>query len=863
MDQLAYVADASLGAVPVNKLFYLRSQMQAGKSLGSGNPIASDRPVLTGSQQLQPNVLYPSSNNPNVRYYLPQYRLAADGTAPKVELRFGGRTDGVGQLTVELAWDPPAAQPGIELRALDHQAQLELRFVTPVQGSAGAPAGQAPNSIPLQPLQRQSGNLAQSVTVFSDKDQFNSVYQAIRDGDRQAKLSLRITAKVGVRTWRQVTVGGNPSRTDQVDALMRRGALLTRVLNPETLATAAAPPAGAGSVRLTLKPPDPAEAQRVGTARLLMSQPESASPFRRALTSPSGAALQPTVASSPMFRAMAAQPAPAPAPTPPPAAPAAAVSPAAMRAVSPILRMARPAVMADRPVAAQPGVASPSGPAPAAAAPAAAVQPVPARFSPVNLSAATLTLVNRPAFATAVAASDLRVKAVTALPVQIALGTNGQPAILDTELDAEQSLSFHFDPRANPDVFAVEGYEPKGPHLLLALLLNVNGSPRTVYQDNMMQEVVYVAPSEFRLGRDADTPFLPGISFLPADFGTTGGNTNEAELLLQMVINYRLEPWIDPDLIEAARAELARHGLIARFTPILPREAKLSLDLDALGADQQRDKAVVDPDTGITDTISLDNDVFTRVWRERLAQPGAGIRGRVRYQLFDGSVAESPVVLSFWGTATDVLDIDFIGAAEQPRAYTVNVRNKIESPVTIERLPAAAVGSGAMATPVNPGGYLNRRLQPQEVVQINYQVTPPDTPVVSIVPLVYGTVEPNLTLLLRALMLSPGFKSLSFTVPVSAAEGVFGTTQGSEALTGLLVEFDDGSRAQLSAAAPAAQVTLVGRLVDQILGKADDQHRYLYRVTNLHTSGEGARGNWREGQGVAPLQIGAVTQLDF
>jgi hypothetical protein len=481
----------------------------------------------------------------------------------------------------------------------------------------------------------------------------------------------------------------------------------------------------------------------------------------------------------------------------------------------------------------------------------------------VNLSAATLTLVNRPAFATAVAASDLRVKAVTALPVQIALGTNGQPAILDTELDAEQSLSFHFDPRANPDVFAVEGYEPKGPHLLLALLLNVNGSPRTVYQDNMMQEVVYVAPSEFRLGRDADTPFLPGISFLPADFGTTGGNTNEAELLLQMVINYRLEPWIDPDLIEAARAELARHGLIARFTPILPREAKLSLDLDALGADQQRDKAVVDPDTGITDTISLDNDVFTRVWRERLAQPGAGIRGRVRYQLFDGSVAESPVVLSFWGTATDVLDIDFIGAAEQPGAYTVNVRNKIESPVTIERLPAAAVGSGAMATPVNPGGYLNRRLQPQEVVQINYQVTPPDTPVVSIVPLVYGTVEPNLTLLLRALMLSPGFKSLSFTVPVSAAEGVFGTTQGSEALTGLLVEFDDGSRAQLSAAAPAAQVTLVGRLVDQILGKADDQHRYLYRVTNLHTSGEGARGNWREGQGVAPLQIGAVTQLDF
>ena len=862
MDKLSYVVDGSLGAVPLDKMCILRNRMQAGKTLGSSNPIASDRPLVVGSQQLEANVLYPASNNPNVRYYLPLYKVAADGAKPDVELRYSGSDGGdAGRLTIGLTWDPPAAPAGVELRAMDHQAELELRFLIPVQGG-GSSAGQ--DSVPLQPLQQEAGGRARAVTVFSGKAQFDAVYQALRDEDRQATLHIRITARVGAKTWQQVTLGGSPSKQQQIDALERRGALFTRVFNPATLATVETPKAGASSARMVVKPVEQEEQVRVQAVRTMMAEPPTATRFQAHTVDRSVTAEQP----APQTGAAAAP------------LEAKAVSPVVMRAFSPTIRMARVAP-AVQPATAQPAftvahldagafaAAQPAKPAAAQPATSGAAQPAAAAsFTPqkLTLSAATLSMVHTPALAQAMAVSDLQIKNLVALPVQIALGNNGEPAIIDTVLESQQSLAFHFDADApaNHDVFATLGFDSGGIHLLLTLLLTVNGRSQIVYQDNLMREVVHVAPAEFRLVRDREAPYLPGLTFLPADFGTTGGDASEAELLFQMVMNYRLEPWIDPDTIEAARIELARQGLAARFTPILPREAKLALDLDVLGTAQQRDKATVEPATGITDTLVLDNDVFTQIWRERLARAGACIGGRVRYRLFDGTEAESAVSISFWETSAGVLDVDFLGSAGTPDRYRVNVRNRIESPVTIERLPAVTLEPGVVANPVDAGSVLNRKLLPQQSVQIDYQVTPAGTPVVSIAPLVLGTVEPNLSTLLKVLMLSPGYKSLSFTVPVSAASGVFGTTQGTETLIGLLVEFDDGSRAELTAEAPATEVTLVGRLIDQILGTTDDQHRYLYRVTNIHPSGEGARSSWREGQGATPLQVGAaIVQLDF
>ena len=80
----------------------------------------------------------------------------------------------------------------------------------------------------------------------------------------------------------------------------------------------------------------------------------------------------------------------------------------------------------------------------------------------------------------------------------------------------------------------------------------------------------------------------------------------------------------------------------------------------------------------------------------------------------------------------------------------------------------------------------------------------------------------------------------------------------------MIVEFDDGTRTTLTAADDNEPVEIFGRIVDQILGTADDSQRYFYRVTNLHASVEGARTSWIEGHGETPIEVtSAIGKLDF
>jgi hypothetical protein len=954
MDQLSYVVDGSLGAIPLNKMHLMHAQVLKRKPLGSSNPIASDRPVLVGTQQLQSNVLYESSNNPNVRYYVPLYRTSLSNSKPEVELRYsGGEEDGeVGRLTLTLTWDPPTAPPGMQLRVIDHMTDLELRFLIPVQGKVNT-AGK--DTIALQPLQWEAENKAtpsvdgsgelhelerqldgerqrerqlesaleqereldaefarerepqwdpgnprprqrppmrprgrmqvlerelaqarahvrelesalaqarareldrgqqeaprkaKSITIFPRKDQFDAVYQAMSDVSRQAVLHIKITARVGVKTWQQVAVGGMAGSEQQANALARRGALFTRTLNTETLATLDKSAISMNRSRVQMKSLQPDEQIRVNVVKGTMERPELA--MRSVKTAPRFAAVQPLAASSvaPTERV---------------------VSPTAMRTVAPAMREARmmPFMAPD-----STGVTTKKmlvqqndlkGAAPVE--PAVSVAPV--------LSSATLFMVNAPQLATALTISDLRINDSTALPIQIALDMRGTPAIIDTELESQQECNFCFDPslpgNPNREVFMTEGFDPGGIHLLLPLALTASsGQMFIVFQDNLMREVVHVAPSEFRLARDRQPPFLPGLSLLPADF-TTSDHGNNVDVLFQMVMNYQLEAWLDPEMIQLARVEMARQGVVApRITPILPREATLTLALEeGLAQLRSRDKATVDPATGITDTLVVDNDAFTNIWRNHLAQPGVGISGQVRYQLFDGSEAHSDVSISFWETSPDVFDTTFIGAVDgKVGQFRVRVTNRIESPVTIVQLPSVVLHEGIVAHVVDAGAFINKQLESRKWVDIDYLVPPPhDAKVVDVKPTVFGRVEPDLKALLRVLMLSPGYSSMGFTVPVKAKDGVFATSQGPEPLTGLLVEFDDGTKTRLTPEDPATEVFLVGRLADHLLGKVDDQHRYFFRVTNLHPSGEGARSGWWERQGSDLLDVPAtVVQLDF
>lgn len=820
-----FVVDRKLGAVPVTKLLDVRTQLTVVGTVDKPAVEVADRPVLAGGQALQPNALYPAEKNPALRFYLPLYQLSLDAQAqPAVELRYKtGDANEVGRLTLTLTWVPPQVT-GLELRVIDHVAALALRYRVAVRnqdGTTSAEAGAREQTVALQPLQQLGNRLARSTTIFTDKALFDTVYQAMGGGQRSAVLDLQIVARVGVRTWRQIIVG-RPGITDQAKVLERRDALFTDMLHKESMATMKRE-AATGDFRVKVMAASPEEQARVETTRAVMASP----------------ALMQSAA-----------------------APAAAAPALGERTAAPrVAMMARPAV-AMRPAASTSTMANVTpAAASATAARASAIQAQP------GVATATLTRVNTPKLSQAVAESDLQIAGQKAVPVRVALDGTRRPALIDASLEIKQSLPFAFDPAVNKAVFAVAGFESGGIHLLLPLRLPTpDGSTHIVYQDNLMRDVVHVTPTEFRLERDPTAPFLPALRFLASEFTTTD-NDEDAKVMFRVTMAYRLEPWLDPDVVELARAELAKQSLVARFMTSVSQDAKMSLDLDLLGAEQQRDEAQIDPDTGITDTLDLDQTTFVRLWRERVANPaGGGIEGSVSFRLFDGSLANVRVRLSLWENSAELFDASFVGpVADQSDRYGVLVRNRVESPAWIVALPGELLAGGGVAHAVDAQSAVGQLLKPQETRKIDYSVKPPDTPVVSFEPAVIGRPAPDFGKLLKELMLTSGSGPLGFDLTVKAVQGAFAApAEGSEAITGLIVEFDDGTRVNLTAEVSQVKVALAGRFIDQIQGAEDDKKRYFYRVTNVHASGEGARTSWREGQGDADLEVSsAVVRLDF
>jgi hypothetical protein len=818
----AFVIDRSLGAVSTARMLEARTKLRVDGVFAGVGVVATvaDRAVLSGSQTLQPDELYPAEKNSSVRYYLPRYAVARDEQGrPDVRLRFApGESGEIGRLVVTLSWTAPVAS-GVELRVIDHTVIPTLRYRVPVQQADGSAQGGWEKTMALQPLQPSGHLTSTSTTVFSDKSAFDAVYQALRAPAQNATLDLSLRARVGMRTWKQILVGSYVV-ADQKTMLKKRGALYTTMLQTESFSTVnVAPMTGVRRVR------------------------------------------------------MVAPVAPVAAPVaPPPAAPAAPVSPAIRMAhISPAaMRVATPmraeAFRVSPAMAARPAVrVAPARPITDAMA-ATAISPAALHVAATRpITREQLAAVNRPQLKAAVAVSDLKIQGQAAVPINVILDENKQPAVVDAELDNKQSLPFTFDPLqpGNRDVFVDGGYTGAIHLLVPRTLVGPDGSMQAVvYQDSLMRDVLHVQPSGFRLERESSSPFLPSLSFLASDF-STADNDDEADVLYRVVVTYRLEPWLDPNLVELGKAELAKENLVARFTTSVAHDAKLTLDLDLLAEGQVRAEATVDPRTGIVDTLDLDHQAFVRLWRERLAGPGVG--GVVEYKMFDGSPARVPVRLALNEPSADIFSVQFIGPVEgQPGRYRVSVRNQVESPARIKALPPEVV-SGGVAHAVNPETVINQLLQPQEARQIDYVVSGSTEPLAEFSPAAIGYIEPNLPALLKLLMLTSGYSSLGFKVAVRAVAGAFAQpAAGQEPLTGLLVEFDDGARATLTAADPDAEVAVVGRLTDQILGTADQTQRFFYRVTNMHPSGEGARTSWLDGQGSGLIEVaGAVGTLDF
>ena len=841
------LVDRNLGAVPISRLLEVSNQIRVVGSFENRTSAVKERPVLEGNQALEPNVLYTAERDASIRYYLPLYKVAVEGDHPAVELRYKAGDGGeIGRLTITLTWTPPTAA-SLQLRIVEHVTSLELGYNVPVQSATpGTTAGTLQRTMALQPLQTVGAQLARSTTIFTEKALFDAVYMALRSPEQSATLDLMIRAQVGVRTWNQFLIG-KPAVTEQVKMLNDRGVLFTEMLHAESLSTIRVAPAK--SVRVPVKKATPEMDLRVATTRAMVKESQ--------VTSVGGAryASATTMKRVNMGAVMMAPAAARPMPAAPAAAAAARVSPAALRTNRPFAAEARldPAVMR---VAATPRVSAAAPVAAAAAAPTAVTATFAATRAQPQLSGMVLARVNTPTFADAVASSDFRVAGVKAVPIRAAVDIQKRPAVVDASLDTRQRLPFTFVPDtvANRAVFVSGDDYREAIHILVPVtLVGPGGVTHTVYRDSLMPDLIQMAPSGFRLERDAVAPYLPSLRFAARDFSTTTADGTDAEVLFRVAAAYRLEPWLHPDLLELARTQFNNRSL--QFTTATATDAKLSLDLDILGDQKLRAGATIDPALGISDSLDLDHEAFVRLWREHLS--GGSVTGAVEYRLFDGSQARVPVQLSLRETSGELFDATSLGPVpDQPGRCRVRVRNRIESPAVLTGFPPELVEGGGVARAIDIATLQNRVLQPQETCDVDYEVTGATTPLGEFSPTILGRIEPNLPALLGLLMLTQGYSSMGFSLAVNAAEGAFANTAATgEPLTGLLVEFDDGTKTRLTATKTSSEVTVVGRLVNQILGTADDTQRFFYRVTNLHAAGEGARTSWTEGNGTAPITV--------
>lgn len=800
---------------------------------GKGQVRPADGPVLDSRTQPEPGRLYPAQHDPDLRYYLPDYQVAASGADPAVELEFLGDAAEAGRLTVTLTWSVPEAAD-VEVRTMDHTVDLALAYQTPVRDETGRTTGTVPQKVALQPPVPAGTRSATSTTTFPDRSAFQAVYQAMRDPDFQASLALQLRARVGVRTWRQVPVF--LPKLEQVRKALDRDVAITRVLQREDTAKVSLKQVMSHKpVRVRVRDHRDQDATK---AKAKADAKAKVTARARARGRGRGKVTTGRVRDHRLGLARVVH---------------------HTLDTTRLARVAPPALTST--VLARAGVRVGAVAAPAPAPPAG-------RRSERVVSDAVASSILQGALKDrflkvkdSVATSDFTVAQRKVIPVQIAVDRRSRPAVIQVDVSTSLDLPFVFPPTEHPSVYTgADDYDGALRFLIRRAITQPDGSTVTVLQDSVLEHVVHLPPTRFRLGREDTSPYLPRIRFVLSEVATTDEDADTEVLFLASVV-YELEPWTDPSIIEAVRFELAKEGLNPTFVVVAPTQASYVLD------GEERSEAQIDPEEGIRDVLDLDAGGFSQL-SHNLADAGVG--GRVTFTLFDGSEAHAEARLSFREESSDLVDTIWTG--HEDGRSTVTVRNRTESPVTITGLPAVLVTPTARAVPLDASSVVGTRLAPLETLEVHYQVDDPDLPLTDLAPTVLALPDPDVQRLCAALIEGlPGYSSLSFTVPLVASDGAFAVTgDPSTQLTGLLVEFDDGSTATLTPDDPDVEAVLVGRLLDQIFADDDEERdqRFFYRVTNLHLGGEGARSAWQEGRGTSTLAVGValgdvVAELPF
>jgi hypothetical protein len=885
-----YLIDSQLSVKPVTSFL---AQRGAGRDMsilpvdwGEGKVLgnATGPPLpITADGELNPGVLYESSSGPQVRFYLPEYRLNLVDGRYTSSLKWRSENDDpngpLAFLTVEvLAVAPPAPPPihfingvyhcGYALQEIPHQVLASIVYEMPMQDGPPGGTGAAADSprpvlrIEVGALNPMDGGVRRARLPISSKPDFDRLYQVMTDSGFNSHLQIRCFATAGRRTWRQI-VTGNIGLNTQTLALKNKGVLFTDLVTTKVMqAPVEASKAGPNARRLDLAS-QPDERLQLNQAMKLANTPvtelvreNNSADLPPATVTKLALNLDAVKTASPnLFRNISS------------GAPSIASAPSSAPVTSRVTQpMAVPLKTTFSSFAVRPG---------AVVTPMPAIQPIKTSppVSTIVESAALKEAVVQPvllrAFARpirqAIDNSDVVTKVgpvkERAVPAKAVVSDDGSPALIQIPVETCQEINpFSFLPDTNGYMFDIPDDMRPGSHHILIRSEVRNGDGQVIgvfYQDSAYTDQFYYQPEEFLLPRLDSPPYLPDLRVLFFNLVTKDddGGDNTATLNYRVQLVYRVLPHIDPLLLDLAQQQFPQ--VKAHFNALIPETTTLTLKVpeDETGGnltDVPRLGVEVRFDQGIVDQLELSRTEFERIFVTFTS--GGGMEGAVEAGLLGNQTARVPVRVSFEKTTGSVFGRTYLGP-QGGGIHRVRMNNRIESPVTIDSLYRVALGGGVFAFPQSSPGIV---VQPGGQVDIDYRVDPPDAPVVDISPSLSTVIDVDPNRLWPQLFINQGYTSDTFSVHVTIEPDFFGIVPPgeSEPLTGVQVEFEDGAAATLTTDRLQTDVQLHIPLLPRLLGNPQAK-RYRYRVSNLlgTENRTGAMTDWSDGEGETPLEV--------
>ncbi|HSF43247.1 MAG TPA: hypothetical protein VLT87_25830 [Thermoanaerobaculia bacterium] len=451
-----------------------------------------------------------------------------------------------------------------------------------------------------------------------------------------------------------------------------------------------------------------------------------------------------------------------------------------------------------------------------------------------------------------------------AIPTRTVLDRPGVAALLRVPAEARQEIAPFFFPLAtNSYVFDVPGdLLPTTHHILIRNEIHGGdgGVLGVFYQDSAFPDQFYYQPQEFRLPRLGVAPYLPDLRVVFFDVLSVdeADAADEASLHYRVQIVYRARPYIDPGVLDRLQQQVP--GSKARFTALVSESSRLTLRLPEDEAEGRltevpRTDAEVRLEEGIVDCIELSQTEFERIFSFFQAPSGLGLEGDVEATLLGNTMARIPVRLSLRETAGPVFDYAYRGPVDGG-LHRVTLHNRLESAVRIDHFHRVTVAPWIFAHPQTLPGAV---VPAGGTLDVDYRVSPEGAVVADLEPVLSTHVESDPAALWPRLFSSQGYTNETFTVEVSVEPEFFGAgPQGGEPLTGVDVDFDSGATVTLTAAAPRAVAELRMPLLSRLLN-APEARQYRYQVTNLHgdpgSLREGVQTDWIAGEGDTPLSV--------